>query len=1026
MNKKESIRIAQLNAKGSMIVLHEARKLVEELKIDILCLQEPYTRRGKILGMPITSQIILTGGNPQAATIVYNKNITVTKLSQFCDSHTVCIEISTPSGTWALVNMYFQYSDPILPFLNKIREIDTVLGNISTIYVADANAKSPLWNSRITDEKGEELEELIFEKQLNVENKPNNPPTYRNQAGSGTNIDVTLSNRPATNNIKNWRVGQNLTSSDHNLIYFEVTKEQNTVYTETVNKRHFNIKRANWEKLRERMQLPEEVQPGDNVDKKAHEITSAIQNAMRSAIPLLPLEIKVHNKPWSDKLSKMRREARKARTRYQKNQDPTIRTFLLNIYRRKKHLFQQELYNTKIKCWEIFLKEQTTLGPWGTPFKIATNKIRRPTTLSTVKKTNGETTTSWRESVQVLMDTLLPDDNEQEDDRHHKDLRKNMETRPDNHDETQPVTSEEVEAIINGLKKNKAPGPDGIKSEVLQHLAGIISPFLSQLFNECLRQKRIPSIWKQSELVILKKGEDKDPLIPKSYRPICLLNILGKIQEKMLCNRLQAYREQIGLHPRQFGFRKGRSTEDAINQALEHVKEIDEKYVVGIFIDISGAFDNLWWPALFARLRDINCPRQLYESFLDYFKNRLVKIKNQNSTVSKTTTKGCPQGSVSGPIFWNIGLEPGLIALESMQQLEGLVAFADDVLLIISGNSRLELETNSNQVMEKLSAWCKSVKLQLATNKTTYALLKGRLQRNPLLKVDSRSIRRSPVTKYLGITLDEKLNFNAHIEQVCNKAKIQMNQIICMGLKRFQIPINIIRQYHNSIFVSIVGYGASAWAHKLQNAKLAKMLRSVQRGVLLRLSGAYSTTATDALTTVLGICPLDLTVKKRGAMYWLKRNKLEKVEEILGRNATSKQQVNQIIMEQWQNRWTSSETARRVFDIFPNIKERQKFKYLEPSKGLVHYLTGHGPYMAYLFRMNLAESSRCECGEEGTPEHTVWECDKTLPLRYQAQEILQNRTIYEIIRDENAWNLLDFATNAVSKQIINDFRQRGW
>lgn len=62
---------------------------------------------------------------------------------------------------------------------------------------------------------------------------------------------------------------------------------------------------------------------------------------------------------------------------------------------------------------------------------------------------------------------------------------------------------------------------------------------------------------------------------------------------------------------RTVAYRKGRSTEDAINAAMRVVAETESKYVTGIFVDISDAFDNLWWPALFERLRQINYPLAL-------------------------------------------------------------------------------------------------------------------------------------------------------------------------------------------------------------------------------------------------------------------------------------------------------------------------------------------------------------------------------------------------------------------------------
>ena len=155
-------------------------------------------------------------------------------------------------------------------------------------------------------------------------------------------------------------------------------------------------------------------------------------------------------------------------------------------------------------------------------------------------------------------------------------------------------------------------------------------------------------------MVVLSKEEDKDQRLLKSYRPICLLNTLGKIQERLLCKRLREHRNLRGMVQNQFGFREGKSTEDAINYALESIRNSSCKYVIGIFIDIAGAFDNLWWPYLFLCLRRIDCPKHLYLSLLDYCRNRIVRIPDWEDVISKFTSKGCPQGSILGSAFWDV------------------------------------------------------------------------------------------------------------------------------------------------------------------------------------------------------------------------------------------------------------------------------------------------------------------------------------------------------------------------------------
>lgn len=167
---------------------------------------------------------------------------------------------------------------------------------------------------------------------------------------------------------------------------------------------------------------------------------------------------------------------------------------------------------------------------------------------------------------------------------------------------------------------------------------------MTNLLNDALRLGRVPAPWKLANAVIIKKAPDKDPLNPKSYRPICLINNLDKIQERLLCERIQSHRELLELNPMQYGFRRGKSIDDALHAATDMVHSTTLKYALAILVDIAGAFDNLWWPALFTRLRELRVPKALYNSILDYCKNRAVEWRKDSQKVVKQITKGCPPG----------------------------------------------------------------------------------------------------------------------------------------------------------------------------------------------------------------------------------------------------------------------------------------------------------------------------------------------------------------------------------------------
>nr|CAD7573482.1 unnamed protein product [Timema californicum] len=259
---------------------------------------------------------------------------------------------------------------------------------------------------------------------------------------------------------------------------------------------------------------------------------------------------------------------------------------------------------------------------------------------------------------------------------------------------------------------------------------------------------------------------------------------------------------------------------------------------------------------------------------------------------------------------------------------------------------------------------------QMSSAKTTFMLFKGKIVRNPAIKVEEKNLIQT--VRYLGVTLDENINFPAHIEEV-------------MG--RFHMPMQIIKTYHHAVLLSIVGYGVCVWAHRLNNVVPARAVRNIQRNVFLGLRGTYQTVATDALSVTLGVWPLVLLVTKRAIGYLKRKNNWEKVKILTSPEVETSEDVVFSLLREWQRRWEGSETGRRGYQLFPNVVERIDNAHLEPSPVLVQFITGKGPYPESLRKMGLVETDRCECGEVGIPEYVVLECARTLEIRPNQQEV---------------------------------------
>lgn len=149
---------------------------------------------------------------------------------------------------------------------------------------------------------------------------------------------------------------------------------------------------------------------------------------------------------------------------------------------------------------------------------------------------------------------------------------------------------------MRGAAPNKAPGTDDITNGILHRTLDILLPSLHKLFNACLQLGYCPAHFKETITVALQKPGKDDYSQPKSYRPIALLNTLGKVLEAVIANRLTYLADTYQLLPsRHTGGRKLASTDHAIHLLLQRIHKAwaDGKVASLLLLDVSGAFDNV-------------------------------------------------------------------------------------------------------------------------------------------------------------------------------------------------------------------------------------------------------------------------------------------------------------------------------------------------------------------------------------------------------------------------------------------------
>lgn len=200
------------------------------------------------------------------------------------------------------------------------------------------------------------------------------------------------------------------------------------------------------------------------------------------------------------------------------------------------------------------------------------------------------------------------------------------------------------------VHRGRGRGPDLIQVAAYKASYGVLRTKILKLFNACLEFGCFPAVWKVGAVRTLLKGADRDEALAKSYRPICLLPVIGKSLERLKARRFDETFMMPQYAPRrQFGFRRGKSTVDAILEMRRCVEASVRKYVLAVLFDIAGAFDNVWWPSVMHYLRERDFPGNLYSLVSDYLSGKRVVLLGRNGGVEKAVTRGCPQGSILAP-----------------------------------------------------------------------------------------------------------------------------------------------------------------------------------------------------------------------------------------------------------------------------------------------------------------------------------------------------------------------------------------
>ena len=386
---------------------------------------------------------------------------------------------------------------------------------------------------------------------------------------------------------------------------------------------------------------------------------------------------------------------------------------------------------------------------------------------------------------------------------------------------------EEICEIIMDLQNGKA---SDIPITVLKRPARLIAPVLSGLYNNCIHQGQFPSVFKVGKVTPIYKKDNKECI--ENYRPVSILPIFGKIFEKIIYTRLYNYLTSKGiLRDEQFGFRKSHSTVHALHRSVESItKELrNGRHVIGIFIDLSKAFDSLDRNILLRKLENYGIRGKVHSLLASYLNERKQYVSFNNTTSETLGIEyGVPQGSILGPLLFLLYINDIINCYSNSETTFSL--YADDTNLFITGPSKESTYLKANEVLEHVSNYMRCNLLHINMSKCCFIHFKPQFEFDetcarvrPFAKEDDKSraifingkkICKVSSTKFLGIVIDEQLNWTAHIEYLRKKIRSIIGALCRI---RHSVPSDLYLKIYNSLFESHLTYGISVWGVAIKN-----------------------------------------------------------------------------------------------------------------------------------------------------------------------------------------------------------------